>query len=637
MTRYRPEIDGLRAVAVMAVLMFHAGLPLAGSGFVGVDIFFVISGYLITGIVLRDDAAGQFSLVRFYSRRARRLLPALLAVAAASVAFGWFFLNASELTDLASSAAAALTGVSNIRFARHIGYFDADAPFAPLLMTWSLGIEEQFYLIFPMALLLVHRRLARHTGWVLLGVTAAGFAFAEWRGAVSPDLSYFALSCRAWELAAGATIAAWERGRQQPFRANALLAWGGLGLIVLAIEQPGAERLSQVTIPLAVAGAAALIASSGTILHRRVLASRPLVFVGLVSYSLYLWHWPLLSFARLAAVYDLTRWTRVLLAVAAFVLAVLSWRLIERPFRVARSPARRVLVRYGAVVAASVFVMAGIRWSGGVPQRLPARAAAAEALGAHRGDCLADAGQDLSDLPRDCTADGAVALIGDSHAAALGFGLKEVAARDGWRLRVIAKSGCPPLLDAAAVDDDDPAFAQACNRFVRDAAGLATADPAVRTVLLAGYWDDYESQPAADRTAGLARTVALLQQAGKAVVIVGDVPAWHIDPAHLALASTIPLRGVVARGVWPAGQGGFPVDRSALFYTPNAQRLAGMTGLARQTGAGWVDLHARMCRLGECLIADGGDWLYADQSHVSPAGSRYAAPAIAAALADRPR
>jgi peptidoglycan/LPS O-acetylase OafA/YrhL len=349
---YRPDIDGLRAVAVLSVVAYHAAPALVPGGYVGVDVFFVISGFLISTIIMRERAAGHFSLARFYARRIRRLFPALIVVLAATLAIGWYFLLPHEFRALGKHIAAGAAYFSNFALKREAGYFDAAADTKPLLHLWSLAVEEQFYIVWPLLLLLIRER--RHVAIALIVITAASFASNLNAVGRNQASAFYLPQNRVWELSLGALLAfatlqaadvrAWLEARLQSARirltAAASLASGtGLALILGAVFLLD-ER---VIYP----GGWALIPTLGTVLviaagarslpNRLVLSQRAVVFIGLISYSLYLWHWPLLSFASILGLGGDRRTTLALVAIA-FGLAATTYYLVERPFRRAKAP-----------------------------------------------------------------------------------------------------------------------------------------------------------------------------------------------------------------------------------------------------------------------------------------------------------
>lgn len=339
--KYRREIDGLRAIAVVPVILFHAGFSQFGGGFVGVDVFFVISGYLITSIIYDEQTRGVFTLRRFYERRARRILPALLCVMAFCIPAAWLLMLPAELKDFSKSLSAVAVFSSNILFARQAGYFDTSADLKPLLHTWSLAVEEQYYVLFPVLILAVWSLGKRKIVATLLALGCASLLLAQLHSEQLRSSSFFLLTTRGWELLIGALIALTLAPVQEPhaekrrwiLRETCSVA--GLSLIAYAIVAFDASTpFPSVYALIPTIGAALIIvfADEQTVVGR-LLGTRWLVAVGLISYSGYLWHQPLLAFARLYA--GEGPGTSVLLALIGltFVLAYLTWRFIERPFR----------------------------------------------------------------------------------------------------------------------------------------------------------------------------------------------------------------------------------------------------------------------------------------------------------------
>ncbi len=377
MLRYRKEVDGLRAWAVLPVLAFHAGVPGFAGGFVGVDVFFVISGYLITGILLRDIDKGGFSIVHFLERRARRIIPALYLVLFACLIPGWFLLLPDAFENLGQSTFATVFSANNILLLLTSGYWDISTELKPLLHTWSLGIEEQFYLIFPWILLAVHRR--GWTGWALGGAAIVSLALAEWTMSRSPQTAFFMLHTRAFELLAGAILAYAESRRGDlgaHFSAGArgLLAILGLAMIAASVALfDGSTRLPGALSLVPVVGTMLVIAfASETMPAARLLCHRAVVGVGLISYSLYLWHQPLLAFLRLMSAEHPTLLMSLGALALAFPLAYLSWRFVERPFRQSGGWTRAQVFAFtvlgGAGLAAAGFM---VDRKGGFPGRVP--------------------------------------------------------------------------------------------------------------------------------------------------------------------------------------------------------------------------------------------------------------------------
>ena len=370
---YRPDIDGLRAVAVLGVILFHAGIPLHG-GYVGVDVFFVISGYLITQIILRETKEKRFSLKNFWLRRIRRILPAATFVTITTLCVGYFILDPTSFSSLGKSAIAQAIMIANVFFWRSSGYFSESSELQPLLHTWSLSVEEQFYVVFPVLLVFLLRR-NRWTLSVLVIASLASFAISVWGVSSHPSATFYLLPTRAWELAAGALLAILEPRLRIQGIPKELAAASGLAAILIAIvffsEEtpfPGPAAL------LPVAGTVLLIAANrdAPTSIGRVLSFKPAIAIGLASYSLYLWHWPVLVFSKHILIEQ--SWISILVAmVMTGFLSYISWRFVEIPFRSSsrlRSP--RAAFSFGVLASSTVIVTGLLIWfTKGVPSRFP--------------------------------------------------------------------------------------------------------------------------------------------------------------------------------------------------------------------------------------------------------------------------
>lgn len=331
--QYRPEIDGLRAIAVLPVILFHAGFGIVPGGYVGVDVFFVISGYLITTLLVQDLDAGRYSLARFYERRARRILPALFVVTAATMPLALLTMLPGQIEDFSASIASLALFLSNFYFLSQVDYFAPAADLQPLLHTWSLAVEEQFYLLYPPGLALLWRRGLRRVVGVLAMVALASLVLAQWGAGENPGRNFFFTGSRVWELLAGSLVALLLRSRHLP--RQALAAALGLAMILGAVLiYDAATPFPSLWTLLPVLGTALvlLFAQSGTV-AAALLSSRPLVGIGLVSYSAYLWHHPLFAFARLHWGGDPPPLVMALLVGLTFGLAWATWAFVEQPFR----------------------------------------------------------------------------------------------------------------------------------------------------------------------------------------------------------------------------------------------------------------------------------------------------------------
>ena len=374
--RYRAEIDGLRAVAVMPVLLFHAGFALFGGGFVGVDVFFVISGYLITTLIIDELDNGSFSLIRFYERRARRILPALFFVCLACIPLAWLWLTSSDMKSFAQSLVAVATFWSNVLFWYQSGYFDTSAELKPLLHTWSLAVEEQYYIFFPLFLMLASKLGRRHVVPVLAVVFALSLLVAQWGAYHRAAATFYLLPTRGWELLTGAFAAFYLQRRSvaaTPKVKNAMSA-AGLVLILGAVfvyDRGTPFPSLYALVPTVGTLLIILCATPGTIVHA-VLSSKPLVGTGLVSYSLYLWHQPLFAFTRHALPEKPPALVMLGLIALSAVLAFLTWRYVETPFRLKSRIARRQ-VWIASAAGAFVLVALGLLGylSNGFPRAYP--------------------------------------------------------------------------------------------------------------------------------------------------------------------------------------------------------------------------------------------------------------------------
>lgn len=331
--KYRAEIDGLRALAVVPVILFHAGIGIFKGGFVGVDVFFVISGYLITTIITNELDEGNFSIARFYERRARRILPALFLVILACAPFAWMWLPPVKFNDFFQSTVAVLLFASNILFWHEADYFDTAAEEKPLLHTWSLAVEEQYYVVFPLALLFLWR-YGRRTGFTFVAVMAVlSLLLCEWGWRQQPSANFYLAPFRAWELLAGSICAFVQSHRPQ--RPNNLLAAAGASLVIFAIFRFDESTPFPSLYAMApVLGASLIILyGSASTWVGRLLSTPPFVGMGLISYSAYLWHQPLFAFARARSLHAPSPYLMVALAILSIVAAYLTWKYVELPFR----------------------------------------------------------------------------------------------------------------------------------------------------------------------------------------------------------------------------------------------------------------------------------------------------------------
>jgi len=532
--QYRREIDGLRAIAVVPVILFHAGFSALSGGFIGVDVFFVISGYLISGILIAELEAGNFSVLRFYERRARRILPALFTVLAVCIPFAWVLMLPNRFKDFLDSVVAVVFFGSNILFWREYGYFEPEVGLKPLLHTWSLAVEEQFYLLFPLFLLLVWRFGRNRTLWAIAAIAVISLLISEWGSRFAPTANFYLAPPRAWELLAG-SICAFVLAARAPQSSN-VLSIIGLGLILGSIFLYDERTPFPGVYALAPVGGTVLIvlyAGAGTLVAR-LLSSAGFVGIGLISYSAYLWHQPIFSFARLTGVGDLNGLVRVGLSVLAFALAWVTWYFVEQPVRKRVSPflATRRQIFTASAGAGAVFVMIGV--VGHVSSGFDYRFTPEERAILHyvdypaedfyrKGTCMLTADQDYLDFDESCWSSAQSLLIGDSHAAAFGLGFGA-----DRKIGELTQTSCPPLLDFIV-------FNQPSCRGINDFRFKVIAQTRPRDIYLDAAWIEYWYKPGFQEK--FAQTLAWLSDVGSRVVIIGNVPRFYPNLPELVLTN----------------------------------------------------------------------------------------------------
>jgi peptidoglycan/LPS O-acetylase OafA/YrhL len=555
---YRPDIDGLRAIAILSVVFCHAGLSHVRGGFVGVDVFFVISGFLIGGHIFSDLEKKRFSFLDFYTRRAKRILPPLFFVVSFVMIAGFVLMSPFEFRRLSSRALATVLSLSNFLFWVKIDYFNPPTESEPLLMTWSLGVEEQFYLVIPLLMLLLSRLRKNMILPVMTAVIGASLVLSILQLHSHPTACFYLLPSRAWELAVGVAFALSEsklRALKPPsWFVDAIAAIGLLLIAASCLKFDSATPFPGLAAVPSVIGAAFLIASRQSFINRRILASAPMAFIGRVSYSWYLWHWPLMAFIRLGTGGDLPLKAALVSLVVSFLLAVLSYYVVETPLRASKRPPAKLLPRYAAITLLFTVILLFFYLKNGFPRRYP-QLASQEALirNISSNPCLLE-GDQLT-APSFCLAASQYkdkfVLWGDSHASAISPVLQAKVEAAGYVFYPILHSGCPPLIGVARFDSGNPPSYKVCLKFNERALQTILTDPEIKVVALASYWvstfdpertqqlirfdegplnqrDDASSLTLLDQS--LRHTTQVLLNAHKKVVVFNDSPLFHVLP-----------------------------------------------------------------------------------------------------------
>jgi peptidoglycan/LPS O-acetylase OafA/YrhL len=616
--RYRADVDGLRAIAVLSVVFFHLSARLLPGGYLGVDVFFVLSGYLITSIVWREASDGQFSVVRFYDRRIRRIVPALLFLLTITTLVSVALLLPADLIGYGKSLLATVAFVPNIYFWRDTNYFSPNAAEKPLLHVWSLGVEEQFYILFPLILLAFARWWPRGAlpmiGMLTAGSLAANVA-ALHVGGESP--AFFLLPTRAWELGIGALLALLPASvAPQALRANVVALIGMILLIFEIVHPLPLVPLLPMAAPTVAAVALLIVAGEhASPPVNRVLRFPPLVFLGLISYSLYLWHWPVFVFGK----YYLVRELRPSETAAALVLmtacAVVSWRFIESPFRSKRMSIRiaRSVAAIGAV--ALLTVAAALIYCDGLPHRLSAEAGAINAAVGTNYRCPISAyiafGTSracLMNLPSRNAADADVILLGNSHAQMYAPLWASILTERGQTGLLVPLNSCLPTVQVNLTIG----CLNAARQNLDDVSNLHSVS---KVILGLNWWHGTNELVdtggrAADNRGNVALVSALddlidrLHHAGKQVVLIGPIaePGWNV-------ASTLSRQLAF----------GHPTDRP-LFMPTSDFILRFGSAIAHFEARGDIAF-ARpdrvQCSAERCNYLIGGRSLFSDNSHIA--------------------
>lgn len=625
--KYRREVDGLRAVAVVPVILFHAGLGFIPGGFIGVDVFFVISGYLITSIILAELEVDKFSIIRFYERRARRILPALVLVMGSTIPFAWLWLSPSHMKDFSQSLAAVSLFSSNFLFWIESGYFDAAAELKPLLHTWSLAVEEQFYVLFPLLLLAAWRFGKQFIAIVLVAVSIGSLALAQWGALNWPDATFYLLPMRAWELAIGSLIA-FHLSKTRTVSASAAVK-ESLSLVGLAMIGYSALAFSGDT-PFP--SVYALVPTTGTALILifawpqtlvgRVLGSNLLVIIGLLSYSAYLWHQPLFAFARHKLLVNPSAALTAGLCILTFALSALSWRFVEQPFRRSEFISRRNIFLLSSI-SSLIFLSFGalghatdgyLKLRTNEAQQMALRTAIPSPK---RKEC--HAGRTNYTRPKDaCTYQvkkPTWAVFGDSHAVELAYAFgEELRMRDDGVLH-LSFSDCVPRYR------ETPSH-NSCESWTNEVLDLISSDSSIKNVvvsyrihaaLFGRHEEHYPNIPRElsdyernRRWNAYISIMNALREAQKNVFLILQAPELPTSVENLIVRDKNPSTIVgVTRGWWEV-RTQFVTER--LYEVPDGVQV--------------IDPSSLFCDDDNCYAVMNGTAMYFDDDHLSVEGAK---------------
>ncbi len=645
--KYRPDIDGLRAIAILSVVLYHLGFKALGGGYLGVDVFFVISGFLITNIINREMDQNRFSLIGFYERRIRRIFPALFCVLFLSSLTAVILLFPKDLVRFSQNLIAALAFVSNIWFWRHYGYFGPASNMNPLLHTWSLAVEEQFYIGFPVLMLIVRRFFPQRTKHIFIGLALTSFLIGA---AILParQLAVFYLPIfRAWQLLLGGILALSAPSLPKSRWVREILTALGLAMIAFAVFAYSNKVSDIGTIGLKglipCCGAALLIlgGTSGETFSSRLLGAPPMVLVGLISYSLYLWHWPLIVFTRYWLARDLKTVESLVLLVLTLALAFLSWRYIERPFRKSGIPRKKVFAGAAAITAVLLIIGMAIYYTQGFPNRF-------------NPEVLALIQEDPSKIPfLSCSnlkpdklkaaefcevgdrrqSDATFLIWGDSHSLALLPALDSVLSLKKLKGVYAGRDGCPPLI---GIEHHSRANLKgSCREFNGAVKILLAHRKDLSQIVLIAAWSQYANDTngiVISNSQGipsgmhafpdaLKATFEMLSRRDSRIWVVGEVPEIGWDVPFVMGRSSVSGRPLP------------PAPDLRTYRDANDRFNRVLAGLKEFYSIQELDMGPVFCSpQGECRIEINGMPLYLDDNHLNLAGARYTIPFFLKAL-----
>ena len=659
--KYRAEIDGLRALAVLPVILFHAGFELFGGGFVGVDVFFVISGYLITSIIISEMGHDNFSLINFYERRARRILPALFFVMLASLPFAWFWLTPGDLKDFGQSLIAVATFSSNILFWIESGYFATASELKPLLHTWSLAVEEQYYILFPLFLMIFWNLPKKYLLLLLALIFILSLGFSEWASKNISSANFYLLPTRGWELLIGVFLAFYLQKNQyiKSPAINQILSLLGFAMIVysIAIYDKNTPFPSFYALVPTVGTALLILTAVPQTLIHKILSARIIVGIGLISYSAYLWHQPILAFARHRLLGEISEIVLLLLCLSSLIMAYISWRWVEKPFRDKQKMSRKTVFSF-SLAGILFFCLIGsmINQADGFNTRFSKEFIELEKL---KADSVLSTSQcndakndnlDIELILKNCKFgdpenEPIFAIFGDSHARALVPGLSLVSKELKISGLNLASTACFPTLgDGGYIPKDKNQ--ERCLKMRKLIINLIENKKLPKNLYLAARWpltyqgsrfDNMEGGIEPGKgviyqntytndygtiegiTKELDETINILQQAGINITIIYPIPEVGWDPLKRLLLKYIynPEEKIDALHASTSFE---------VFKERNKSTLNALNKLVYKNNILKYEPHILFCNLqesiGRCITQKNQILLYYDDDHVSIEGAK---------------
>lgn len=652
--RYRAEIDGLRALAVVPVILFHAGINLFSGGFVGVDVFFVISGYLITTIIINELDQGKFSVVNFYERRARRILPALFFVILVTLPFAWLWLTPRDMKDFAQSLAAVATFSSNILFLIESGYFDTTAELKPLLHTWSLAVEEQYYIFFPLLLMFTWQFGRRKTLAVLAVILIFSFGLGQWAAYNQPTAAFYLLPTRGWELLVGAFAAFYLQKRDHLKSQSINQAASLLGLLLVAYAVFAFDKRTPfptfyTLIPTI--GTALIIFSAvkGTIVNA-LLSTKVMVGIGLVSYSAYLWHQPMFALVRHRSLHEPSIALLIFLSILSLVLAYFSWKYVETPFRNKVKYNRKKIFTYSGIGLA-ILIGLGVfgHLKNGVLHEyddvtkkmlMPALGFTDKQTSCHR------EGSHYAPVASSCVLGNEQhivgALIGDSHGYAVSTAIEAEAAKQNIGLYQMTFNGCPTAGSVYRVDFNAD---NKCAEFNAEVEQFIINNKDIQNVVIVSRWTQFLLGTGFDNgEGGIEKTKALIDNISNGIrernteaVRQEKLKKKTIDSisAYIAAGKKVILVYPIPEVGWPVpeyiskqtlfGEKGFVTSTSyALFKERNKIAFETLDAIPNHANLTRIYPDEILCNTYQkdrCVFVLDGEPLYFDNNHLSKTGA----------------